>query len=311
MIEHGAEGFVARSEAVPALAADVGIADHLIDQLVQRSFSFDDGQLIALAPGEAGRLLGFQVESSELGRGIRSFRRGMAELAERIAEQLPNRAKLQLSAPVTAVTPRADGVSLALPHGEARQFDAAVIATTARSAAALLAHAFGEPAHALASATLSSSVTVSVAYRANQVQHALDGTGLIVSKPEELAGLRAVTFVSSKLPHRAPEGSVLFRCFFRPSREELAQLPDAEWCARAEHALARILPISGSAEGAWVSRWKDALPVFDDAHRARVATLETALTPRKIWLAGSAFHGSGIDAAIRSAERTAAALANA
>jgi oxygen-dependent protoporphyrinogen oxidase len=80
VVEHGAEGFVARSEAVPALAVEAGIADHVVEQLEQRSFRFNAGKLVELAPGEAGRLLGFQVASEELGRGIRSFWHGMAEL---------------------------------------------------------------------------------------------------------------------------------------------------------------------------------------------------------------------------------------
>jgi oxygen-dependent protoporphyrinogen oxidase len=48
--------------------------------------------------------------------------------------------------------------------------------------------------------------------------------------------------------------------------------------------------------------------VIDAVHRARVSELETALTGSRIRLAGSAFHGSGIDAAVRSAEQAAAAL---
>jgi hypothetical protein len=42
-----------------------------------------------------------------------------------------------------------------------------------------------------------------------------------------------------------------------------------------------------------------------------VSALEAALERDRhpIWLAGSAFHGSGIDAAIRSAEATALAIA--
>lgn len=310
VIEHGAEGFVARSEAVPELARAVGAADHLIDQLVQQSFCFEHGQLIPLAPGEAGRMLGFQVGNDELGRGIRSFKAGMAELAESVAASLQTRCAVALRAPIAQITPLPQSVRLELPHGEARPFDAVVVATTARSAAALLARAFGEPARALEEAKLSSSVTVSLAYRTEQVQHSLAGTGVIVPSPETLAGLRAVTFVSSKLPHRAPADHVLMRCFFRPSPQDLAQLSDAEWRARAEEALGHALPISGRAERAWVSRWQDALPIFDDAHRARIAQLEGVLAPARIRLAGSAFHGSGIDAAVRSAERVAAELAS-
>ncbi|HTA88959.1 MAG TPA: FAD-dependent oxidoreductase, partial [Polyangiaceae bacterium] len=188
-------------------------------------------------------------------------------------------------------------------------FDGAVIATTARSAARLLGDSIGQPARALRDSALLSSLTVSLAFRAERVRHSLAGTGFIVPSPEELEGVRAVTFASSKLPHRAPMGSVLLRLFFRPSEHDLQALSDAAWTERAERALGLALPVSGSAERAWVSRWPDALPVCDDAHRARVAALEAALSAYPLRLAGAAFHGSGIDAAIRSGEHAAQALA--
>ncbi|MEO6599418.1 MAG: FAD-dependent oxidoreductase, partial [Polyangiaceae bacterium] len=137
------------------------------------------------------------------------------------------------------------------------------------------------------------------------IQHPLDGTGFIVPDPEQLGGVRAVTFCSSKLPNRAPPTHALLRLFFRPSEHDLSALSDSAWAERAERALARALPLSAPAEHAFVSRWPSALPVFDSAHRARVAALEAVLVGRRIWLAGAAFHGSGIDAAIRSAESAA------
>jgi oxygen-dependent protoporphyrinogen oxidase len=308
VVEHGAEGFVARSEAVPELALAAGIADHLVEQLLQQSFAFDAGQLRTLAPGEAGRLLGFQVSSEELGRGIRSFRHGMAELPARIAHAVQGQLELHLATEVQSVAPHGSGVLLMLPNGERRSFDYAVVATTAHSAAALLGDAFGDSARALRDSVTLSSLTVSLAFRAEHVQHALDGTGFIVPSPEQLGGVRAVTFASSKLPHRAPAGSVLLRLFFRPSADDLSALSDGAWAERAERALGLALAISGPAEHAWVSRWPHALPVFGDAHRARITALEAALSTSPIRLAGAAFHGSGIDAAIRSGERAALAL---
>jgi oxygen-dependent protoporphyrinogen oxidase len=174
----------------------------------------------------------------------------------------------------------------------------------------MLEQSFGAKAGALRAARLHSSVTVSLAFPRECVNHPLDGTGMVVPKPEELDGLRAVTFASSKLPERAPPGHLLLRAFFRPSAEELGH-SDRAWKSRTERALSRALPLLGEAEHAWISRWPAALPVFDDAHRARVVELEHALSPHRIVLAGSAFHGSGIDAAIRSAEKAALALAGA
>ena len=310
VVEHGAEGFVARSEAVPALAALAGIADHVVEQLEQRSFRFDGSALVELAPGEAGRLLGFQVPTDELGRGIRSFWHGMAELPERLALALAGQVEFELNHAVKSLAPHTDGVTLQDAAGKARDFSAAIIATTARSAATLLGDAFGPTARALHESALVSSLTVTLAFRRDAIAHPLDGTGFIVPEPEQLGGVRAVTFSSSKLPNRAPASHALLRLFFRPTDHDLRALSDGAWIERAERALGLALPLTGSAEQGFVSRWPNALPVFDAAHRERVAALEAALLGRRIWLAGAAFHGSGIDAAIRSAEAASLALSS-
>jgi oxygen-dependent protoporphyrinogen oxidase len=312
VIEHGAEGFVARSEAVPALAAEAGISEHVVEQLEQRSFRFDRGALVELAAGEAGRLLGFQVAADELGRGIRSFWRGMGELPEQLAVALGPQVELRLNSAVKRVTPQRERVTVLGVGSDATalEFDGAVIATTARSASTLLGDAFGSPAHALQESALISSLTVNLAFQRSAIQHALDGTGFIVLEPEQLGGARAVTFCSSKLPNRAPPTHALLRVFFRPTDHDLRDLSDEAWAERAERALAHAFPLSGPPERAVVSRWPNALPVVDAAHRARVAALEAALLGHRIWLAGAAFHGSGIDAAVRSGQ-TAAQLVSA
>src|SRR5882672_4085212 len=71
VIEHGAEGFVARSQAIPVLARDLGIGDALIGQSTFKSYGWNGSSLAALAPGQAGASLGFQVAKDELGQGIK------------------------------------------------------------------------------------------------------------------------------------------------------------------------------------------------------------------------------------------------
>jgi oxygen-dependent protoporphyrinogen oxidase len=310
VIEHGAEGFVARSEVVPPLSRTAGVADHIVEQLAQRSFRFDGQGLVELLPGEAGRLLGFQVSPDDLGRGIRAFLQGMEELPARLASLLAPKVELRVQHAIARVTPHPSGVTVLDAQGQAADFDAVVVATTARSAASLLGDALGSPARTLQESSLLSSLTVALAYRRDAIEHPLDGTGFIVPEPEQLAGVRAVTFSSSKFPNRAPPDQVLLRLFFRPSDHDLSSLSDDAWRERAERALSSALKARGPAERAFVSRWPHALPVFDASHRARIAALETALRKDapKIWLAGAAFHGSGIDAAIRSAETTALAI---
>jgi oxygen-dependent protoporphyrinogen oxidase len=49
--------------------------------------------------------------------------------------------------------------------------------------------------------------------------------------------------------------------------------------------------------------------VFSAEYRARVAVADAALSALGVHLAGSAFHGAGIDAAVASAETVATRLA--
>jgi oxygen-dependent protoporphyrinogen oxidase len=309
VIERGAEGFVARSTAVPALAADLGMPEgELIAQATLRSYGFDGSTLIALEPGEAARFLGFQVAPEDLGKGIRSMRRGMGSLIWALAGNLRERVELRAGVRAAQVVPDAGGVRVQLADGSAIEADAAIIATSAAVASELLAASTGASAQALAQAVTSSSVTVELAFAREAIAHALDGSGFVVAEAAQQEGLRACTFTSSKFEDRAPKGRVSLRAFFRPADAEIAGLDDAAWIARAVRGIARVLPVSGEQQRAWVSRWPRALPVFDPTHRTRVADLEAALAGSALALAGSAFHGSGIDAAVRSGEAAALAL---
>ncbi len=311
VVEHGAEGFVARSEAVPALAAALGPALHtdLVGQEETRSYGFDGARLVALGPGEAATFLGFQVPRDEMGKGIRAFRRGMGQIVEALAAAIAGKVDVRAGTRAASVSaPMSGRPRLALEGGPALEVDALVVATGAAAAATLLGDELGDVARALGGAPTMSSCTVTLAYARQDVDHPLDGTGFVVAEAHQEHGFRACTFITSKFAGRAPEGRVSLRIFFRPTREDLASLDDAAWTARAEACLRRVFPIHGPPLHAWVSRWPDALPVFTPVHRERVQALEAALAGRGVLLAGSAFHGSGIDAAVRSAEASAQAL---
>lgn len=313
LVERGGEGFVFRSEAVPAIASAVGVAEQLMGQAVFTSYGFGDGGLRALAPGEAATFLGFQVPREELGRGIRTLRGGMGTLVAglvRAAQQAG--VALQSGIAVASIEASASGALRARPvDGAPFDADAVAIATTAADAAGLLsAFVPSERAalQALATAPTTSSVTVELELPRDAIAHPLDGTGFVVATAQQEHGLRACTFTTSKFEGRAPSERVLLRAFFRPEPSDLA-LDDAAWVERARAGLARILPIQGAPRASWVSRWPSALPVHSPAHAAIVGQLEAALHTRNVCFAGAAFHGSGIDAAVRSGEDAARFLA--
>jgi oxygen-dependent protoporphyrinogen oxidase len=321
LVERGGEGFVFRSEAVAKLASDVGVSDALIGQATFTSYGFGAEGLVALAPGQAATFLGFQVPTEDLGRGIRSLRGGMGTLTGALERALRTAAvTLCTGMPVTAVSPargrsaseRAGGAHLRIEctSGKALHADAVIVATPAADAARTLHPLLSaDDIRELAAAQTVSSVTVELAFERSAIDHALDGTGFVVATELQQQGLRACTFTTSKFEGRAPEGCVSLRAFFRPLPGDLEALDDAAWTARAVQGIARALPLRGSPLHTWVSRWPHALPVHSPSFRTRIERIEPPLAARNVHLAGAAFHGSGIDAAVRSAEHAASKLA--
>ncbi len=307
VVELGAEGFVARSRAVPELCSLVGLEGSLVEQLTTDTYAVDGERLVLLPPGEAARRLGFQVPEEELGRGIRSLAFGMGQLTEALVAEL-GPARLRLSAEVAGVQRASDRLELRLAGGARETCEALVLATSARAASRLV-DALGLPAAtALSASPTTSNVSVNLLYSRQQLASHPSGSGLLFPDSFASLGLRALSLVSNKFAGRAPPDRALLRVFFRPSREALASWDDARFALEASQAIARVLSVSGDPERTWVSRWIDTLPIFSAEHRQRVASADAGLQELGIHLTGSAFHGAGIDAAVVSAQAVAARL---
>lgn len=300
VIELGAEGFVARSEALQKLARELGIEAELIGQAHTESLGFQAGQLRVLAPGESASLLGFQVPKEDLGGGIRSLRSGMGALITAFEHSLASSVELRTGFKLQQIERRARGYELRAQDGGTLHADKLVIATGSRAAAPFLGPVIGPAAVDLAKARLVSNVNVSLAFARSAIAHPLDATGVVIATDDQLHGARACVFASSKFAGRAPADHVNLRVFFRPDPREVKTLSDAAYVTRAHEVLARVIGPTGPALASWVARWPDALPVFDPDSKALLAALETALKGSGITVAGSAFHGPGIDGAVRS-----------
>lgn len=305
VVELGAEGFVARSRAVPELCALLGIEGSLIDQLTTDTYALDGERLVLLPPGEAARRLGFQIPAEELGRGIRSLAGGMGELIAALVTRL-GAERVRCGTPVATL--HDDVGELELTGGHRERYSALVVATSARAAAPLLAPLAPSIGAALAQAPVMSNVSVNLLYRRARLARAPAGSGLLFPDQLGAVGLRALSFASQKFEGRAPSDSVLLRVFVRPTQAALEGWDDERFANEAKSAISSLLGAVGGPERCWVSRWLDVLPIFSPAYRAQVAELDAALQARGVHLAGSAFHGAGIDAAAASAEAVAARL---
>lgn len=310
VVELGAEGFVARSRTVPDLCALLGIQGELIEQLTTDTYALEHGALSLLPPGEAARRLGFQVPVEELGRGIRSFSRGMGQLVDALLAHLGS-ARVRLRSAVTGVDGRAGALTVTLAEGEQLSAGAVVLAIPARPAASVVAPFGLTEVVPLRDAPLLSNVSVNLLYRRAQLQHYPAGSGVIFPESYGEVGLRALSLVDHKLAGRVPAGESLLRVFFRPVGDALSTWTDERFSVEAARAVSGVLGAAGEPARAWVSRWADALPVFSAEYRAQAAAADQALQARGVHVAGSAFHGAGIDAALASAEIVAARLSSA
>lgn len=300
VIELGAEGYIARSEAIPKLARELGVEAELIGQKHVQSLGFRAGELHVLAPGESASFLGFQVAKQDLGVGIRSLHRGMGQLVEALEQALAGSVEMRRGFRVQKVERRAKGFAISADDGTLVTADKLVVATGAQAAAPLLGEQFGPAALELAQVTALSSVNVSLTFPRDAISHPLDATGVVFAEADQLHGCRACVFAGSKFENRAPEGQANLRVFFRPDPRELKMLSDAEYSARGQQVLERVLGPIGRAQRSWVARWPDALPVFDPSSQKLLAAFEAAIKGSGVVVAGSAFHGAGIDGAVRS-----------
>jgi protoporphyrinogen/coproporphyrinogen III oxidase len=307
IVELGAEGFVARSRAVPALCALLGIEGELIDQLTTDTFALENGALSLLPAGEAARRLGFQVPVEELGRGIRSLSRGMGQLVEALLARLGSE-RVQLGTAVSGLTGGPGALTVTTADGAQLSAQAVVLAVPARPAAHLVAAWDLADVAPLRDAPLLSNVSVNLLFERAQFRDYPAGSGVIFPDSYGEVGLRALSLVDHKFAGRVPPGQSLLRVFFRPVGDALATWTDQRFAAEAARAVATVLGAQGEPRQAWVSRWADALPVFSPAYKAQAAAADQALQSLGVHVTGSAFHGAGIDAALASAEIVAARL---
>src|SRR5262249_54252266 len=207
---------------------------------------------------------------------------------------------------VTAVRP-VDGRWLVdCEDGSALQADGVVLATPAFQTARMVqALSSGLAAH-LSSISYSSTATVSLAYRREQVPHPLNGFGFVVPRIENRS-IIAGSFSSVKYPGRAPEGHVLLRTFVGGSlQEELFNLDDTEMEHAVRQELSQLLGVQTVPLFVRIARYPHSMPQYLVGHLGLVDAIEQKVTEHPgLALAGSAYRGVGIADCLRSGEAAA------
>ena len=242
---------------------------------------------------------------------FRSLAAGMGELVTAIEKRLPS-GMIHCSAPVSAIARTESGWRV---HAAERTFDgrAVILAVPAFTAASLLAPLDAEAAALCAQVPYVSTASIALAWRREQVQHALTGSGFVVARTRSAPRITACTWVSSKWRGRAPAGHVLLRAFIGGATDpDAASLSDADLIGIATRELSAVLGITGAPALARAYRWQRAGAQHNVGHLERIARLESRLAGLPgLFVAGSGFRSIGIPDCIADGRAAAAATATA
>jgi len=244
---------------------------------------------------------------------FRSLPGGLSELTRALAAALPS-PSLRLNTPVARVS--RSNVSgppcfrVQLSNGESLETQSVVIATPGYVTAELTRDLHPRLTELCGEIEYASTATIALAFNREQVTHPLNGSGFVVPDVEKL-GILAASWLSSKWPHRAPEGRVLLRTFAGGARDPRAtDLSDNELIDRSLRALTPLLGITGSPALTRVYRWNRASAQHNVGHLARMAAIDKILGEQSgLFVTGSGFRGVGIPDCVADGRATGAQVA--
>jgi oxygen-dependent protoporphyrinogen oxidase len=300
IVEGGPDGFLAGEPELPALADDLGIGGHVVSQQTRGTALWTGKALEPIEEGRAARLLGIDASGAAAKAGFRTFADGMAEPVAALSQRLAG--TLRFAQGVAGLVSEGPRWHVAVTGGSAHDADGVVLALPAYSTGRLLEAVGVAGGRALGEVVYLPSITISLAYRAEQIGNRFDGAGFVVDVgAQHAAPLRACTYASQKFPGRAPAGHVLLRAYLAPMDGDPARTAHAE--------LAAILGIRGEPLWSRVFYWNRGLPRYRAHHAEHVAAVRHRLTRLPpLAIAGAGYDGAGVSACVKSGREAAALM---
>jgi oxygen-dependent protoporphyrinogen oxidase len=173
--------------------------------------------------------------------------------------------------------------------------DQVIVACPAWSAARLVSGLDARLAELLGSIDYSSSLTLSLIYRAADFDGKRAGFGFLVPKKERQR-LAACTFVGTKFSFRVPDDRIVLRCFFGGIGDPaILNESDESVTAIARDELRRILGLTAAPVSQVIARWPRSMAQYTLGHQRRVEEIRArAAAIPGLHLAGNAYDGIGI-----------------
>ena len=232
---------------------------------------------------------------------------GMSELVRALVAALAP-GTVCLKTPATAI--RGTGPFVVETASGPQEARAVVMATPAFQTAVLMRDYDPALSRLCDEIPYASIATIAFAFPRSAVAHPLNGSGYVVPRTEA-NGILAASWLSSKWPHRAPDGTVLMRTFVGGARDPHAlERTDAELVAQSLSAVRPVLGITGEPTFVRVYRFPRASAQHEVGHSERMASIDRLVgTHPGLFVTGSGFRGVGIPDGIADARATARQVA--
>lgn len=198
------------------------------------------------------------------------------------------------------------GFRISLSGHAPLEVDAVILAIPAHDASGLVESFAPQVAAELQKIRYVSTATISLAYRKSDIRRPFSGFGFVIPSKEKRE-ISACTWTSIKFNHRAPEGTILLRCFVGgPGKEEMVSLSDEELIAVARRELKSLMGLDAEPVLTRIFRWEKANPQYDVEHLTLVRQIfDQCQEIPGLYLTGSAYEGVGIPDCIRQGQQTA------
>ena len=251
----------------------------------------------APTPGEGKRMTYFM-----------SLRGGMQTLIEGTLAFV-GREKIRTGAAVQEIIPAGSGYCVVLEK-ERLFFDSVVLSTPSYVSMDLIRPMDQELGALLSAIEWSSTATISLAFKQEDIHVRLPGFGFIVPRIEKRR-INATTWTSVKWSHRAPSGFLLLRTFVGGGHhQELVSYGDEDLIRVVREELADIAGITGQPLFSKIYRWVKSMPKYTVGHLDRVAAIEAARRRHPgLCLIGCSYRGIGIGDCVKSGFDAAAEIA--
>jgi oxygen-dependent protoporphyrinogen oxidase len=232
-----------------------------------------------------------------------SFENGMQSLPQACADYI-GRDSIRFGAAVKAVEPTGKGYTVILENGEKLETDHVMLGTASYDAAEMVKDFDESLATQMNKIQWSSSATVSVAFRKEDVKVPLKGFGFIVPRVEGRR-VNAATYSSIKWSFRAPDDRILIRVFVGGGHHEelVHELDDAGMTKMVLEELDTILGLKADAQFSKIYRWIKGMPKYTVGHLDRMAIIDRTLADHPgLHLIGCSYKGIGIGDCVHEAQ---------